>query len=109
MTGLVVGPDEARPDLMLVVVNDDGGSIFSMLEQGAPAYADRYETLFGTPHGVDLAALCAATRTPHLQVGSLPELEQALANPNGGIEVVEARVRRDNRRELDERIRALRP
>ncbi len=109
MTGLVLGPDEARPDLMLVVVNDDGGSIFSMLEQGAPAYADRYETLFGTPHGVDLAALCAATRTPHMRVGSLPELEQALANPNGGIEVVEARVRRDNRRELDERIRALRP
>ena len=37
------------------------------------------------------------------------ELEQALANPNGGIEVVEVRVRRDNRRELDARIRALRP
>jgi 2-succinyl-5-enolpyruvyl-6-hydroxy-3-cyclohexene-1-carboxylate synthase len=109
MTGLVLGPHETRPDLMLVVVNDDGGSIFSMLEQGAAAYADRYETLFGTPHGVDLAALCAATRTPHLQVRSLPELEQALANPNGGIEVVEARVRRDNRRDLDERIRALRP
>jgi 2-succinyl-5-enolpyruvyl-6-hydroxy-3-cyclohexene-1-carboxylate synthase len=80
-----------------------------MLEQGAPAYADRYEALFGTPHGVDLASLCAATRTPHLRVESLPELEQALANPNGGIEVVEVRVRRDNRRELDERIRALRP
>ena len=109
MTGLVLGPDEVRPDLMLVVVNDDGGSIFSMLEQGAAAYADRYETLFGTPHGVDLAALCAATRTPHLPVTSLPQLEQALASPNGGIEVVEARVRRDNRRELDERIRALRP
>ena len=29
--------------------------------------------------------------------------------PNGGIEVVEARVRRDNRRELDEKIRALAP
>ena len=34
-------------------------------------------------------------------------LAHALANPNGGIEVVEAMVRRDNRRELDERIRAL--
>jgi 2-succinyl-5-enolpyruvyl-6-hydroxy-3-cyclohexene-1-carboxylate synthase len=42
-------------------------------------------------------------------VESLPELEQALASPNGGIEVVEARVRRDNRRDLDARIRALRP
>jgi 2-succinyl-5-enolpyruvyl-6-hydroxy-3-cyclohexene-1-carboxylate synthase len=107
--GLVLGPRELRPDLTIVVVNDDGGSIFSMLEQGAEPYADRFDTLFGTPHGVDLAALCAATRTPHWRVGSLPELEQALASPNGGIEVVEARVRRDNRRDLDARIRALRP
>jgi 2-succinyl-5-enolpyruvyl-6-hydroxy-3-cyclohexene-1-carboxylate synthase len=107
--GLVLGPREPVPDLMVVVVNDDGGSIFAMLEQGAPAYADRYERLFGTPHGVDLASLCAATRTPHLRVGSLPELEQALATPNGGLEVVEVVVRRDDRRELDARIRALRP
>ena len=106
-TALVLGPDEPRPDLTIVVVNDDGGSIFAMLEQGDPAYADRYDRLFGTPHGVDLAALCAATRTPHWRVDSLAELEHALANPNGGIEVVEAVVRRDNRRDLDERIRAL--
>ena len=107
--GLVLGPREARPDLTIVVVNDDGGSIFSMLEQGAEEYADRFDTLFGTPHGVDVAALCAATRTPHWRVDSLPELEQALASPNGGIEVVEARVRRDNRRDLDQRIRSLVP
>ncbi len=107
--GLVLGPDEPAPDLTIVVVNDDGGSIFSMLEQGAEEYADRYDRLFGTPHGVDLASLCAATRTPHWKVGSLPELEQALASPNGGIEVVEVAVRRDNRRDLDARIRALAP
>jgi 2-succinyl-5-enolpyruvyl-6-hydroxy-3-cyclohexene-1-carboxylate synthase len=105
--GLVLGPDEPRPDLTLVVVNDDGGSIFATLEQGAQEYADRYERLFGTPHGVDLASLCAATRTPHLQVHSRPELDQVLASPNGGIEVVEAVVRRDDRRALDERIRSL--
>lgn len=108
-TGLILGPEEPRPDLTLVVVNDDGGAIFSMLEQGAPEYADRYERLFGTPHGVDLASLCAATRTAHLRVTSQPELEQALASPNGGVEVVEAVVRRDTRRDLDQRIRALRP
>ncbi|GAB3242368.1 2-succinyl-5-enolpyruvyl-6-hydroxy-3-cyclohexene-1-carboxylic-acid synthase [Nocardioides dilutus] len=107
--GLVLGPDESRPDLTIVVVNDDGGSIFSMLEQGAPEHAHAFERLFGTPHGVDLASLCAATRTPHWRVDSLAELEHALANPNGGIEVVEALVRRDDRRSLDERIRALRP
>ena len=57
--GLVLGPDEPRPDLTIVVVNDDGGSIFSMLEQGAPEHGHAFERLFGTPHGVDLAALCA--------------------------------------------------
>jgi 2-succinyl-5-enolpyruvyl-6-hydroxy-3-cyclohexene-1-carboxylate synthase len=105
--GLVSGPGQPEPDLTIVVVNDDGGSIFAMLEQGAPEYADRYDALFGTPHGVDLASLCAATRTPHLRVASRPELEQALASPNGGVEVIETVVRRDNRRDLDERIRAL--
>jgi 2-succinyl-5-enolpyruvyl-6-hydroxy-3-cyclohexene-1-carboxylate synthase len=54
-----------------------------------------------------LASLCAATRTPHWKIGSLPELEQAIASPNGGIEVLEVPVRRDNRRALDTRIRGL--
>ena len=107
--GLILGPREPRPDLTIVVVNDDGGSIFATLEQGAEQYADAFERLFGTPHHVDVAAMCAATRTPHLKVTSRPELEQALANPNGGIEVVEAVVGRADRRALDARIRALRP
>ncbi|MDN4171745.1 2-succinyl-5-enolpyruvyl-6-hydroxy-3-cyclohexene-1-carboxylic-acid synthase [Nocardioides sp. SOB77] len=108
-TGLVLGPREERPDLTLVVVNDDGGAIFSMLEQGAPEHAEPFDTLFGTPHGVDLASICAATRTPHWRVDTRAELEHALASPNGGIEVVEAVVDRRTRRDLDERIRALRP
>ncbi len=106
-TALFLGPDEPRPDLTVVVANDDGGSIFATLEQGAPEHAGRYEQLFGTPHHVDLASLCAASRTPHWRVSSRAELEHALASPNGGIEVIEAVIRRDNRRELDERIRGL--
>ena len=90
-----------------MVANDDGGSIFATLEQGAPEHAASYDLLFGTPHGVDLASLCAATRTPHWRVTERSELEHALASPNGGLEVIEAVVRRDNRRTLDEQIRAL--
>jgi len=104
---LVLGPREARPDLTIVVANDDGGSIFATLEQGRPEHAGSYERLFGTPHGVDLASLCAATRTPHWRVSDRAELQHALASPNGGLEVIEAVIRRDNRRELDEAIRAL--
>lgn len=106
-TALVIGPEEPRPDLTIVVANDDGGAIFSVLEQGAPAHAASFERLFGTPHGVDLASLCAAARVPHLRVTSKPELEQALASPNGGIEVVEAAISRAGRRQLDTRIREL--
>jgi len=105
--GLVIGPDEDRPDLTIVVVNDDGGSIFASLEQGGERHEASYEKLFGTPHHVDLASLCAATRTPHWRVDSLAELRHALASPAGGIEVVEAVVRRDDRRELDAAVRAL--
>ena len=106
--GLVLGPDEPRPDLTVVVVNDDGGSIFSSLEQGGSTYSASFERLFGTPHHVDLAALCAATRTPHWRVESLEELRHALASPAGGIEVVEAVVTRHDRRALDAAVRALR-
>ena len=68
----------------------------------------RYDRLFGTPHGVDLASLCAATRTPHWRVDSTaPSSSRRWPARTAAIEVVEAVVRRDNRRELDERIRAL--
>ena len=90
-----------------MVVNDDGGSIFTMLEQGEPEYDDRYERLFGTPHHVDLASLCAATRTPHWRVESLAELEHALAAPTAGSRWSRSSYDRDGRRDLDARIRAL--
>jgi 2-succinyl-5-enolpyruvyl-6-hydroxy-3-cyclohexene-1-carboxylate synthase len=107
LTGLVIGPGETRPDLTIVVANDNGGSIFATLEQGAPEHAPAFDKLFGTPHDVDLASVCTGLRVPHWRVHDRAELEHALANPNGGIEVVEAVVRRDNRRELDQQIRAL--
>lgn len=107
LTALVIGPGETRPDLTIVVANDDGGSIFATLEQGAEQYGQSYDKLFGTPHGADLAALCTGLRVPHWRVHDEAELRLALANPNGGIEVVEAVIRRDNRRELDAAIKQL--
>ncbi|MDX6323690.1 MAG: 2-succinyl-5-enolpyruvyl-6-hydroxy-3-cyclohexene-carboxylate synthase, partial [Nocardioidaceae bacterium] len=107
LTGLVIGPDEPRPDLTIVVVNDDGGSLFALLEQGAPEHADSFERLFGTPHGADLGALCQGTGTAYTRVTDVVALEAALARPPHGIEVVEAVVRRNDRRALDRDVRAL--
>jgi 2-succinyl-5-enolpyruvyl-6-hydroxy-3-cyclohexene-1-carboxylate synthase len=47
-------------DLAVVVVDNDGGGIFSFLPQASVLDDARFEQLFGTPHGTDLAALAAA-------------------------------------------------
>ena len=105
--GLVLGADEPRPDLTLVVVNDDGGSIFALLEQGAGEYAAAFERVFATPHGVDLAARCAATGTAYRLVRTRAELRDALAEPSSGVRVLEAQVSRENRRATAEALTAL--
>jgi 2-succinyl-5-enolpyruvyl-6-hydroxy-3-cyclohexene-1-carboxylate synthase len=103
--GLVLGPDEPRPDLTVVVVHNDGGGIFSLLEQGGPEHARAFERVFGTPHGVDLAALCAATGTPHVRVQDVLALDDALV-PATGLRVVEARTDRRAAADLDRALHA---
>jgi 2-succinyl-5-enolpyruvyl-6-hydroxy-3-cyclohexene-1-carboxylate synthase len=103
--GLLIGPGEPRPDLTIVVASDDGGSIFSTLEQGAPAYAASFERVFATPTGADLGALCAGYGVPHRLVSSA-ELATVLAEDVTGVRVVEVPVDRAGRRELDARIAA---
>lgn len=109
--GLLIGPTEVRPDLTLVVVNDDGGGIFATLEYGEPARsatpeaAAATERVFGTPHGTDLAALCAAHHVPHVVADSLQQLREVLAEPGDGIRVVEVPVDRRGHRPLRDRLR----
>ncbi|WP_213573076.1 2-succinyl-5-enolpyruvyl-6-hydroxy-3-cyclohexene-1-carboxylic-acid synthase [Rhodococcus sp. USK13] len=109
-SGLLIGPGEPRPrDLTIVVANDDGGGIFELLEQGDPQYAGVFERVFGTPHGMDLAALCAAYRVEHHLVG-LEELSAELHNPGTpgerGIRVLEVTTERSGLRELHAAVRA---
>ena len=83
--GLFAGPEDTRPDLVVVVANNDGGGIFSALEQAAvPA---PFERVFGTPHGASLAGLAAAARIGHTVVRRAGDLPAALKGD--GIRVVE--------------------
>jgi len=90
LPGLLLGPDEPRPDLILVVVNNDGGGIFSDLEQAA--FAGPFERLFGTPHGADIASLARAARLPYDRVERPADLGPALAGR--GLRVIEVRTQR---------------
>jgi 2-succinyl-5-enolpyruvyl-6-hydroxy-3-cyclohexene-1-carboxylate synthase len=88
--GLIIGPGEPRPDLTVVVVNNDGGGIFSFLPY---AGMEQFEKLFGTPHGVDFAHMAAATGWEYQRVASADELPNALKG--GGTRLIEVRTDRE--------------
>jgi 2-succinyl-5-enolpyruvyl-6-hydroxy-3-cyclohexene-1-carboxylate synthase len=98
--GLFLGPGEPRPDLVLVAVNNDGGGIFSMLEQAE--FGGPFERVFGTPHGAALTGLAAAAGLPAVTLDRATDLGAALRGE--GIRVVEVRTSRADgaalRREL---------
>lgn len=100
---LIGSPGEAQPDVTIVVVNDDGGGIFSLLEQGDHPDRAAFERVFGTPHGVDISALCAATGTAYERVGTRAQLRAACNRLPVGVRVVELRTDRGAAREMHAR------
>jgi 2-succinyl-5-enolpyruvyl-6-hydroxy-3-cyclohexene-1-carboxylate synthase len=98
--GLFIGPDEPRPDLCLVVVNNDGGGIFSTLEQAS--FPGSFERVFGTPHGADVGRLAAAAGLAYQRIIHPGELTGALAG--SGLRVVELQTSRAAAAELRTRL-----
>ncbi|MCL2594469.1 MAG: 2-succinyl-5-enolpyruvyl-6-hydroxy-3-cyclohexene-1-carboxylic-acid synthase [Promicromonosporaceae bacterium] len=101
--GLLCGPLEPKANLQIIVVNDDGGSIFATLEHAevaaaAEAAQTTFERVFATPHGTKLAALCTGYGIAHRLIENLSDLQSALVEPPAGVEVIEVRVSRTNRR-----------
>jgi 2-succinyl-5-enolpyruvyl-6-hydroxy-3-cyclohexene-1-carboxylate synthase len=108
--GLSIGPGEPRPDLCVIVVNNDGGGIFEGLEparfgggvSGRPPTGDPqptptvFERTFGTPHGASLEHLAAAFGLPYTLVERPGEIAKAVAAtvPGSGPRIVEARTSR---------------
>lgn len=105
-SGLLIGPTEPRPrNLTIVVSNDNGGGIFELLEQGDPRFADVSSRIFGTPHDVDIAALCRAYHVDSRQV-EVDGLADALGEPFDGMRVLEVKADRSSLRALHASIRA---
>lgn len=106
--GLLRGVDQPEPEnLTIVVSNDDGGGIFESLEVGQPGLRRDFEQAFGTPHRVDIAAICAGYGIAHQRVESPQELLEALTSQAESPEpvvVIEAATTRATRRALHEAI-----
>jgi 2-succinyl-5-enolpyruvyl-6-hydroxy-3-cyclohexene-1-carboxylate synthase len=99
--GLFVGPDEPRPDLVIVVANNDGGGIFSALEQAA--FPGPFERVFGTPHRARLGQLAAAAGIPHSLLAQAAGLRPALRGR--GLRMIEVAADREAGTALRARLR----
>jgi 2-succinyl-5-enolpyruvyl-6-hydroxy-3-cyclohexene-1-carboxylate synthase len=89
----------------IVLVNNDGGGIFSFLPQAAAdrpevGLPEHYEALFGTPHGIDVAPIVEALGGEHRLLGRgrlASAIRDSVARP--GVRVLELRT--DRRRNVE--------
>ena len=78
-----------------VIVNNDGGGIFSFLPQAGDV--PEFERTFATPHGVDFGDVARVYGCGHHRVARMEDLGVALdaAGSAGGIQLIEARTDRE--------------
>ncbi len=82
LTGLI---HKEAINLKIFVINNDGGGIFSTLSQRG---VDGFEDVFGTPHGLDPAAIANSMGITSKTIGSQKELITELSEPVKGLSVV---------------------
>jgi 2-succinyl-5-enolpyruvyl-6-hydroxy-3-cyclohexene-1-carboxylate synthase len=99
----LLGAAQRSADLVIVVADNDGGGIFSFLPQAGDVGSERFEQLFGTPHGLDLVAVARAygvRAATTIDVGT----DLAAALGRGGVHVLVARTDRAENVEVHRRI-----
>lgn len=99
--GLLVAP---RPDLVMVVVNNDGGGIFSFLPQAG--FPENFERLFGTPTGIDFSLLATVHGIAYQHVERASGLASAItgALEAGGVHLIEIKTDRTENVTLHRRL-----
>jgi 2-succinyl-5-enolpyruvyl-6-hydroxy-3-cyclohexene-1-carboxylate synthase len=93
-----------RIDLVIVLVNNDGGGIFHFLPVAREG--TDFEEHVATPHGLDFAQAAALFGARHVPVASPSELRDALGAVlgAGGVTIVEVRTDRDDNVALHRRV-----
>jgi 2-succinyl-5-enolpyruvyl-6-hydroxy-3-cyclohexene-1-carboxylate synthase len=90
---LAVPTSESRPNLVIVVADNDGAAIFSTLEQGQAEFDPHFERVFGVPLGIRLDELSAAFGVSVTAVADLDSLRSALDDRLGdGVHVIVIRT-----------------
>jgi 2-succinyl-5-enolpyruvyl-6-hydroxy-3-cyclohexene-1-carboxylate synthase len=102
LTGLLGGRCSLRPDLTIIVINNEGGGIFSLVEHTADTVG--FDELFATPHTVDIACLAAGAGWQHERVTSPSELTAGLEG--AGPRILEVRTDRHVNAKLHQRLSA---
>lgn len=93
-----------RLPVTIVVVNNDGGGIFHFLPQADRMPPDRFEALFGTPHGRSLATIAPTFGIEARLVDTEDGLRSAVQNEHGPL-LVELRTDREDNVKVHERLR----
>jgi 2-succinyl-5-enolpyruvyl-6-hydroxy-3-cyclohexene-1-carboxylate synthase len=84
--GLAALRDVSTP-VRIVVINNNGGGIFGFLPQAEALAGNEFESLLGTPRGVDTAKAADLFGLQHRALTILADLPAALAAGTGLIEV----------------------
>jgi 2-succinyl-5-enolpyruvyl-6-hydroxy-3-cyclohexene-1-carboxylate synthase len=96
LNGLLAARQHAL-DLLVVLVNNDGGGIFSFLPQAdSDSVADEFELLFGTPHGLDFRPFVEGFGGRFRRVTDWNAFATAISDglERGGLQVVEVPTER---------------
>ena len=94
----LLGAKLHRLDATVVLLNNDGGGIFSFLPQAA--HPEQFETLFGTPHGLDFRPVVEMYGGHFERVTTWDAFRDALASwEDRGLRVIE--VPTDRRRNVE--------
>jgi 2-succinyl-5-enolpyruvyl-6-hydroxy-3-cyclohexene-1-carboxylate synthase len=67
--------------LKIIVIDNEGGGIFSFLPQAQAMEGNQFEQLFGTPHSADFEALAKTHGIAFSWVATAEELRRELGNP----------------------------